>query len=76
MRRKALLALLEVLGALVGAVLVLAAGCTSSAQEKAYAPRIDTADFSTTNVWYFGEDTKEYKNGKVVSTEGVVGGRG
>src|SRR5262245_33135513 len=22
------------------------------------------------NVWYFGEDTKEYKNGKVVSTEG------
>ncbi len=22
------------------------------------------------NVWYFGEDSKEYKNGKVVSTEG------
>jgi hypothetical protein len=22
------------------------------------------------NVWYFGEDTKEYKNGRVVSTEG------
>jgi len=22
------------------------------------------------NVWYFGEDTKEYKNGKVVSTKG------
>jgi hypothetical protein len=22
------------------------------------------------NVWYFGEDTKEYKNGEVVSTEG------
>ena len=22
------------------------------------------------NVWYFGEDTKEYENGKVVSTEG------
>jgi hypothetical protein len=22
------------------------------------------------NVWYFGEDTKEYKNGKVVSTQG------
>lgn len=24
----------------------------------------------TGNVWYFGEDTKEYKGGKVVSTEG------
>ncbi|WP_326594503.1 hypothetical protein [Streptomyces sp. NBC_01803] len=23
------------------------------------------------NVWYFGEDTKEFKNGKVVSTEGA-----
>jgi hypothetical protein len=23
------------------------------------------------NVWYFGEDTKEYQNGKVVSTEGT-----
>jgi hypothetical protein len=22
------------------------------------------------NVWYFGEDTKEYENGKVVSTQG------
>jgi hypothetical protein len=22
------------------------------------------------NVWYFGEDTKEYKNGKVISTQG------
>ena len=22
------------------------------------------------NVWYFGEDTKEYENGKVVSTKG------
>jgi hypothetical protein len=22
------------------------------------------------NVWYFGEDSKEYKNGKVVSTKG------
>ena len=133
MSRKAVLA---VLGALVGAVLVLAAGCTSSAQEKAYAPHIDSADFTTNvdneyfplkpgttfiyeggqerdemavtsdtkkvmgvecvvvddrgyeagkliegtfdyysqdkkgNVWYFGEDTKEYKNGKVVSTKG------
>jgi hypothetical protein len=139
MRRKALLTVLGVLGALVGAVLVLVAGCTSSAQEKAYAPHIDPADFSTTidneyfplkpgttlvyqgnrvgttrdemavthhtkkvmgvkcvvvddrgyeagkliegtfdyyaqdkkgNVWYFGEDTKEYENGKVVSTKG------
>jgi len=133
MSRKAVLA---VLGALVGAVLVLAAGCTSSAQEKAYAPHIDSADFTTNvdneyfplkpgttfiyeggqerdemavtsdtkkvmgvecvvvddrgyeagkliegtfdyysqdkkgNVWYFGEDTKEYKNGKVTSTKG------
>src|SRR5215213_4944132 len=138
MRRKV------VFGALVGAVLVLAAGCMSSTQEqkassqeqKAYAPHIDPADFTTTidneflplkpgttfvyeggaerdemtvtsdtkkvmgvvcvvvddraweggkliegtydwfaqdnegNVWYFGEDTKEYKNGKVVSTKG------
>jgi hypothetical protein len=139
MRRKA------VLGALVGAVLVLTAGCTSSSsqeqkastqEQKAYAPHIDPAEFTTTidneyfllkpgttfvyqggtehsemsvthqtkkvmgvecvvvdhkewegdkliektydwfaqdkegNVWYFGEDTKEYKNGKVVSTKG------
>jgi hypothetical protein len=137
MRRKV------VFGALVGAVLVLAAGCTSSTQEKAssqeqkaYAPHIDPAEFTTTidneylpmkpgttfvyeggaernemsvtsdtkkvmgvecvvvddrawengqliektydwfaqdkegNVWYFGEDTKEYQNGKVVSTKG------
>jgi hypothetical protein len=143
MRHKALL------GALVGAVLVLTAGCTgstqgkastqehkASTQEKAYAPHINPADFTTTidneylplkpgttfvyeggterdemtvthdtkkvmgvecvvvddrawesgqliektydwftqdnkgNVWYFGEDTKEYKNGKVVSTKG------
>jgi hypothetical protein len=137
MRHKALL------GALVGAVLVLAAGCTSSPQEKAstqehksYAPHINPAEFTTTidneylpmkpgttfiyeagaersemsithdtrkvmgvecvvvdhrewggdkliektydwfaqdkegNVWYFGEDTKEYENGKVVSTKG------
>jgi hypothetical protein len=34
----------------------------------------DTFDWyaqdSDGNVWYFGEDTKEYENGKVVSTEG------
>jgi hypothetical protein len=146
MRRKALL-----MGALVGAVLVLVAGCTSSSsqekastqkqkassqEQKAYAPHIDPADFTTTidneylpmkpgttfvyqggaernemrvthdtkkvmgvecvvvddrawengqliektydwfaqdkegNVWYFGENTKEYKNGEVVSTKG------
>jgi outer membrane murein-binding lipoprotein Lpp len=151
MRRKA------VLGAFVGAVFVLAAGCTSSTQEhkastqehkastkekasarehKAYNPHIDPAEFTTKidneylpmkpgttfvyeggaehdemsvthdtkkvmgvecvvvddrawedgkliertydwfaqdnkgNVWYFGEDTKEYKNGKVTSTHG------
>jgi hypothetical protein len=144
MRHKALL------GALVGAMLVLAAGCASSTQEhkastqkkastqenKAYAPDINPANFTTTidneylpmkpgttflyeggaernemsvthktkkvmgvecvvvddrawegdkliektydwfaqdkegNVWYFGEDTKEYENGKVVSTKG------
>jgi hypothetical protein len=139
MRGKALLA------PLVGAVLVLTAGCTSSTQErkastqehkKAYAPHIDPAEFTTTidneyfplkpgttfvheggkehsemsvtsetkkvmgvecvvvdhkewegdkliektydwfaqdkegNVWYFGEDTKEYEDGKVVSTKG------
>ena len=27
-------------------------------------------------VWYFGEDTKEYENGEVVSTKGIMGGRG
>jgi hypothetical protein len=138
MRRKALL------GALVGVVLVLAAGCTSSSsqekgstqEQKAYAPHINPTEFTTTidneylplkpgttfvyeggaehdemsvtsdtkkvmgvecvvvddraweggqliektydwfaqdkegTVWYFGEDTKEYKNGKVVSTKG------
>jgi hypothetical protein len=138
MRHKALL------GALVGAVLALAAGCTSSTQKhkassqehKAYTPHINPAHFTTTidneylpmkpgttfiyeggaehsemsvthhtrkvmgvecivvdhkewegdqliektydwfaqdkegNVWYFGEDTKEYKNGKVTSTRG------
>jgi hypothetical protein len=56
MRHKALL------GALVGAVLVLAAGCTSSTQEhkassqekastqehKAYAPHIKPSEFTTT----------------------------
>ena len=137
MRRKV------VLGALLGAVLVLATGCASpSSQEhkaqeqKAYAPRIDPAEFTTAidneylplkpgttfvyqggaernemsvthdtrevmgvecvvvddrawesgkliektydwfaqdnkgTVWYFGEDTKEYNNGKVTSTKG------
>jgi hypothetical protein len=138
MRRKV------VFGALVGAVLVLAAGCMNSTQEqkassqeqKAYAPHIDPAEFTTTidneylpmkpgttfvykggaerdemavtsdtkkvmgvecvvvddrawengkliektydwfaqdkegNVWYFGEDTKEYKNGEVTTTKG------
>ena len=132
-----------VLGALVGAVLVLATGCASSSSQehkaqgqKAYAPHIDPAEFTTKvdneyfplkpgttfvyeggqerdemavtsdtkkvmgvkcvvvndkawedgkliektydwfaqdkegSVWYFGEDTKEYKNGKVVSTKG------
>jgi hypothetical protein len=137
------------LGALVGAVLVLATGCASSSsqeqkaqeqkaskQEKAYAPHIDPSEFTTTidneyfplkagttfiyqggaersemsvthhtkkvmgvkcvvvdhkewegdkliektydwfaqdnkgTVWYFGEDTKEYENGEVVSTKG------
>src|SRR5918994_6457182 len=150
MRHKALL------GVLVGAVLVLAAGCTSSTQEhkastqekaatqekasthehKAYTPHINPSEFTTKvdneylplkpgttflyeggaerdqmsvthqtkkvmgvecvvvddraweggkliektydwfaqdnegTVWYFGEDTKEYENGKVVSTKG------
>ena len=27
------------------------------------------------NVWYLGEDTKEYEDGKVSSTEGIMGGR-
>jgi hypothetical protein len=129
--------------AIIGSVLVLMAGCTSSSQEKAstqeqkaYAPHINPAEFTTKvdnkyfplkpgttffydggaerdefavthstktvmgvecvvvndkawengklieqtydwhvqdnkgNVWYFGEDTKEYENGKVVSTKG------
>ena len=129
---------ITLLSAIIGSVLVLVAGCTSSSQdEKAYAPHIDPADFTTTidnnyfplkegttfvyegggaersemtvtsdtkkvmgvqcvvvddrewdggkliertydwfaqdkkgTVWYFGEDTKEYENGKVVSTKG------
>jgi hypothetical protein len=124
--------------AIMGSVLVLMAGCTSfsSREQKAYAPHIDPAGFTTKidneyfpmkpgitfvyrggterdrmtvthrtkkvmgveclvvddrawedgklvektydwftqdnkgNVWYFGEDTKEYENGEVVSTEG------
>jgi hypothetical protein len=127
------------LSAIVGSVIVLMVGCTSSSsqdQQKAYTPQINPADFTTTidneyfpmkpgtsflykggterdqmtvtsdtkkvmgvecvvvddrawegdqlveqtddwftqdkkgNVWYFGEDTKEYENGKVVSTKG------
>jgi hypothetical protein len=128
-----------VLSAIIGSMMVLLAGCSSTAsqQEKAYTPHIDPAEFTTTidneyfpmkagttffyqgggaehsqmsvtsdtkkvmgvecvvvndrewdgdqivertydwfaqdkegNVWYFGEDTKEYENGKVVSTKG------
>ena len=127
-----------VLSAIVGSVIVLMVGCTSSSsqEQKAYTPHIDPADFTTTidneyfpmepgtiflyrggterdrmtvtsdtkkvmgvecvvvddrawqgdqlveqtydwfaqdkegNVWYFGEDTKEYENGKVTSTKG------
>jgi len=132
-----------VAGVLLGVVLVLAAGCASSTQEKAstrehkaYAPHINPAEFTTKidneylpmepgtifvyeggaerdemsvthqtrkvmgvecvvvddrawedgqliektydwfaqdkegSVWYFGEDTKEYENGKVTSTKG------
>ena len=130
--------LITVLSVIIGLMLVLVvAGCTGSSQaEKAYAPHIKPADFTTTidneyfplkpgttfvygggaerdrmtvthhtkkvmgvecvvvddraweegklvektydwyaqdkkgNVWYFGEDTKEYKNGKVVNTKG------
>ena len=129
---------ITLLSAIIGSGLVLIAGCTSSSpqEQKAYAPHIDPADFTTTidneyfplkpgttfvyeggtergemtvthdtkkvmgvecvvvddrgyeagkliektydwfaqdnkgNVWYFGEDTKEYENGKVVSTKG------
>jgi hypothetical protein len=139
-RRVKLVRQITVLSAIVGLVVVLAAaGCTSSSSredEKAYAPRINPAEFTTTidneyfpmkpgttfvyeggaqhgemtvtsdtkkvmgvecvvvdhrewedgkliertydwfaqdkkgTVWYFGEDTKEYENGKVVSTAG------
>jgi hypothetical protein len=127
------------LSAIVGSVILLLAGCASSSsqeQQKAYNPKIDPADFTTTvdneyfpmkpgtiflykggterdqmtvthrtkkvmgvecvvvddrawqgdqlveqtydwftqdkkgNVWYFGEATKEYDNGEVVSTKG------
>jgi hypothetical protein len=128
---------ITLLSAIIGSVLVLVAGCTSSSsQGKAYAPHINPDDFTTTidneyfpmkpgttfvyeggaqhgemtvtsdtkkvmsvecvvvedkewedgnliertydwfaqdnkgTVWYFGEDTKEYENGKVVSTKG------
>jgi hypothetical protein len=129
---------ITLLSAIIGSVLVLVGGCTSSSsqEEKAYAPQINPADFTTTidnkyfplkpgttfvyeggaqhgemtvtsdtkkvmrvqcvvvedkeweggkliertydwfaqdkkgTVWYFGENTKEYKNGKVVSTKG------
>jgi hypothetical protein len=128
---------INLLSAIIGSVLVLVAGCTSSSsQGKAYAPHINPDDFTTTidneyfpmkpgttfvyeggaqhgemtvtsdtkkvmsvecvvvedkewedgnliertydwfaqdnkgTVWYFGEDTKEYENGKVVSTKG------
>jgi hypothetical protein len=128
------------LSAIIGSVVVLIAGCTSSPssheEHKAYTPHINPAEFSTKvdneyfpmkpgttfvyeggtqrgemtvtsdtkkvmgvecvvvdhrewedgqliertydwfaqdnkgTVWYFGEDTKEYENGKVVSTKG------
>jgi hypothetical protein len=133
---------ITVLSAIIGSVLALMAGCTSSSssssqeEQKAYAPHVNPADFTTTidneyfpmkpgttfvyeggaergemtvtsdtkkvmgvqcvvvdhreweggkliertydwfaqdkkgTVWYFGEDTKEYENGKVVSTKG------
>ena len=129
---------ITLLSAIIGSVLVLVVGCTSSSsqKEKAYAPHINPANFTTTidnkyfplkpgttfvyegkgehdemsvthdtkkvmgvqcvvvddkaweggklieqtydwfaqdkkgTVWYFGENTKEYKDGKVVSTKG------
>src|SRR5215216_5820949 len=130
---------ITLLSAIIGSMLVLMAGCTSSSssqKEKSYTPHIDPAEFTTKvdneyfpmkpgttfiyegkgerdemsvthdtkevmgvecvvvddrawesgkliektydwfaqdnkgNVWYFGEDTKEYENGKVVSTKG------
>src|SRR5918998_2614584 len=40
---------ITLLSAIIGSVLVLVAGCTSSSQdEKTYAPHIDPADFTTT----------------------------
>jgi hypothetical protein len=133
-----LLRRITLLSAIIGSVLVLMVGCTSSSSQghKAYAPHIKPADFTTTidneyfplkpgttfvyeggaergemtvtydtkkvmgvecvvvddrgyeagkliektydwfaqdkqgTVWYFGEDTKEYENGEVVSTKG------
>src|SRR5215210_4661950 len=129
---------ITLLSAIIGSVLVLMVGCTSSSSQghKAYAPHIKPADFTTKldneyfplkpgttfvyeggaergemtvtydtkkvmgvecvvvddrgyedgkliektydwfaqdkqgTVWYFGEDTKEYENGAVVSTKG------
>jgi hypothetical protein len=41
---------ITLLGAIIGSGLVLVAGCTSSPsqQQKAYAPHIDPAEFTTT----------------------------
>jgi hypothetical protein len=128
---------ITLLSAIIGSVLVLMAGCTSSSQkQKAYTPHINPSEFTTKvdneylpmkpgttflyeggtehsamtvtsdtrkvmgvkcivvddraweggqliektydwfaqdkegSVWYFGEDTKEYEEGKVVSTKG------
>jgi hypothetical protein len=129
---------ITLLSAIIGSVLMLMAGCTSSSsqKEKAYTPHINPAEFTTIDndqyfpmkpdttfvyegkgehdemtvthdtkkvmgvecvvvddraweggklvektydwfaqdnkgtVWYFGEDTKEYENGEVVSTKG------
>jgi hypothetical protein len=129
---------ITLLSAIIGSVLVLMAGCTSSSsqKEKSYNPHIDPSEFTTKvdneyfpmepgttflyeggtehsemtvthqtkkvmgvecvvvdhrewegemliektydwfaqdkegTVWYFGEDTKEYDNGKVISTKG------
>jgi hypothetical protein len=134
---------INLFSAIIGSMVVLVAGCTSNStssssqeEQKAYNPRINPADFTTTidneyfpmepgttffyeggtehsemtvthdtrkvmgvkcvvvdhrewegekliektydwfaqdkegTVWYFGEDTKEYENGEVVSTKG------
>jgi hypothetical protein len=129
---------ITLLSAIIGSVVVLMVGCTSSASQEhnAYTPHINPAEFTTTidneyfpmkpgttfvyegkgerdemsvtsdtkkvmgvecvvvddrawedgkliektydwfaqdekgSVWYFGEDTKEYENGEVVSTDG------